>query len=434
MAGNLLEKIVSLCKRRGFVFPNSEIYGGVRGIYDFGPVGVEMVNNLKKLWWREMVQKRENVVGIDGAIITHPRVWEASGHVKNFTDPLVECQKCHKRFRQDEVKGKKCPVCGGSLSEPKKFNILVEAKLGVLEEEKQTYYLRGEACQTIYLDYENVLRSTRQKIPFGIAQIGKAFRNEITPKNFLFRQREFEQWDMQFFTSPKEMEKWFAYWKKERFLWYQKLLNHKKNIRFREHGPEELAHYAKKAVDIEYKTPFAGWKEWEGIHWRGDWDLSRHGQYSKHDFTYTDPKTGEKFIPQIVETSGGVDRTFLFLLLDAYEEEEREGQKRTVLHLHPQLAPFKAAVFPLLANKKELRDKAREVFSLLSPLFMVDWDDNGNIGKRYRRQDEIGTPWCLTIDFKTLKDDTITVRDRDTMQQKRIKIEKLKTFFKENLT
>jgi len=248
MANNLLEKVVSLCKRRGFVFPNSEIYGGVRGIYDFGPVGVEMVNNLKKLWWQEMVQKRENVVGIDGAIITHPRVWEASGHVKNFTDPLVECQECHKRFRQDEIKGKKCPACGGSLSEPRKFNILVEAKLGVLEEEKQTYYLRGEACQTIYLDYENVLRSTRQRIPFGIAQIGKAFRNEITPKNFLFRQREFEQWDMQFFTSPKEMEKWFAYWKEERFLWYQKLLNHKKNIRFREHGPEELAHYIKRLL------------------------------------------------------------------------------------------------------------------------------------------------------------------------------------------
>jgi len=428
-----LKKIVSLCKRRGFVYQNSEIYGGVKGIYDFGPLGVEMALNLKKLWWEEIVLRRSNVVGIDGSIITHPRVWEASGHIESFTDPLVECRKCHKRFCLDEIKGRSCPECGGSLSKPRKFNTLVETKLGVLEEEKQTYYLRGEACQNIYLNYDNVLHSTSQKIPFGIAQIGKAFRNEITPKSFLYRQREFEQWDLQFFVNPKEMAHWYEYWKKERFNWYKKLVNKPKNIRLRKHRPDELAHYAKVAHDIEYKTPFAGWKEWEGIHWRGDWDLSRHGQYSGRDFTYTDQKSGEKFIPHIVETSGGVDRTFLYLLLDAYQEESVQGQKRVVLRLNKKIAPTKVAVFPLLANKADLIKEAKRVFVDLSPHFPVVWDDNDNIGKRYRRQDEIGTPWCVTIDFDTLKDNTVTIRDRDTMKQKRIKIKDLLKLFKEEL-
>lgn len=450
---NLMDKVVSLCKRRGFVFPNSEIYGGIAGFYDFGPLGVELKNNIKKEWWKEMVWSREDVVGIDGSIITHPKVWEASGHIEGFTDPLVDCKKCRKRFRADhlvsdlEIKetgvvneelienlakvlvGVKCPECGGKLTKPRRFNLLVEAGLGVLEGEKQKVYLRGEACQTIYLDYQNVLNSTSLKIPFGIAQIGKAFRNEITPKNFLYRQREFEQWDLQWFVKPSEMEKWYEFWKEKRMQWYQGLLNHKDKIRFRQHEKDELAHYAKVAFDIEYETPF-GWKEWEGIHWRGDWDLSRHGEYSGKDFTYTDQETGEKFLPWIVETSGGVDRTFLFLLFDAYCEED----KRVVLKLKPQLAPYKVAVFPLLANKPDLVKKAREVFEMLMPQFHTAWDDRGNIGKRYYAQDEIGTPWCVTIDFQTLEDDTVTIRDRDTMEQVRTKIPEIPQYINEKLT
>lgn len=391
-----------------------------------------------------MVKSREDVVGIDGAIITHPKVWEASGHISGFTDPLVECKKCHKRFRADhlvegleteetsadeqdlierlakELKGKKCPECKGELDEPKRFNLLVEAGLGVVEGEKQKVYLRGEACQTIYLDYKNVLDSTRMKIPFGIAQIGKAFRNEITPKNFLYRLREFEQWDLQWFTNPKEMEKWYEFWKKERMRWYKGLMNNKAKIRFRRHNDSELAHYAKVAFDIEYETPF-GWKEWEGIHWRGDWDLSRHGEYSGNDFTYTDSETGEKFLPWIVETSGGVDRTFFFLLLDAYHEDK----DRVVLKLNSRIAPYKVAVFPLLANKPELVKKAREVFDDLKTRFDVIWDSRGNIGKRYYSQDEIGTPYCVTVDFDTLENNSATIRDRDTAKQIKVKIEKL---------
>lgn len=451
-----MNKIISLSKRRGFVFPNSEIYGGVAGFYDYGPLGAELKNNIKLQWWQEMVRSRENVVGIDGAIITHPRVWEASGHVEGFTDPLAECKKCHKRFRADhliedlEIKESgatgvqlidkltqaltevKCPECGGNLTKPRLFNLMVEVGLGVVEGEKRKTYLRGEACQTIYLNYQNVLDSTSLKIPFGIAQIGKAFRNEITPKNFLYRVREFEQWDLQWFVNPKEMERWYEYWKKERMSWYQSLINHKEKIRFRQHAKDELAHYAKVAFDIEYQTPF-GWKEWEGVHWRGDWDLSRHGKFSGKDFTYTDPVTGEKFLPWIVETSGGVDRTFLFLLLDAYGEEEVKGKKRVVLKLHPKLAPTKVAVFPLLANKPELVKKAKAVYRSLKSQLTVAWDDRGNIGKRYFSQDEIGTPWCVTIDYDTLKSDTVTVRDRDTTKQVRVKINKLKDFFDKKL-
>jgi len=440
MAEDLMQKIVSLCKRRGFVFPNSEIYGGIAGFYDYGPLGVELKNNIKREWWQEMVWLRDDVVGIDGAIITHPRVWEASGHVEGFTDPLVECKKCHKRFRADNLaeelgkkiegeekdliksltkvlSGVKCLECGGELSKPKKFNLMVEVGLGVIEGEKAKTYLKGEACQTIYLDYQNVLNSTRMKIPFGIAQIGKAFRNEITPKNFLFRQREFEQWDLQWFTHPKEMEKWFAYWKEERMRWYKSLINHQEKIRLRQHEENELAHYAKVAFDIEYETPF-GWKEWEGIHWRGDWDLRRHGEFSGNDFTYTDPQTSEKFLPWIVETSGGVDRTFLFLLLDAYR---KEGE-RVILSLSPRIAPFKVAVFPLLANKPELVEKAKGIRENLKKQLgiKIAWDDRGNIGKRYYSQDEIGTPYCVTVDFETLEKDDVTIRDRDSAKQIRV--------------
>lgn len=452
----LMEKIVSLCKRRGFIFQNSEIYGGIQGFYDYGPLGVEMKNNIKNLWWQEMTQNHENVVGIDGAIITHPKVWEASGHVKSFTDPLVDCKKCKKRFRADHLieelateetgttdedvvaklekalKGKKCPQCGGELTKPRRFNLLVETSLGVVEGQKRTTYLRGEACQNIYLNYQNVLDSLHLKIPFGIVQIGKAFRNEITPKQFLFRQREFEQWDLQWFVNPKEMKKWYEYWKEKRMKWYQSLITQPKNIRFRQHGKDELAHYAKVAFDIEYKTPF-GWKEWEGIHWRGDWDLSRHGQYSGKDFTYTDSETKKKFLPWIVETSGGVDRTFLFLLFDAYREEKDNKGVRVFLSLDPRLSPYKVAIFPLLANKPDLVKKAREIYENLKTKFVAAWDDIGNIGKRYRRQDEIGTPFCVTADYQTLEDDTVTVRDRDTMKQERVKVDKLIKFFQDKL-
>ena len=417
----LMEKIVSLCKRRGFVFPGSEIYGGLQGFYDYGPLGSEVKNNLKQLWWRWMTREHDDIVGIDGAIITHPKVWEASGHVKNFVDPLSECKKCHHRFKTDDLKGNDCPDCGGKLTEPRNYNILVPTELGVIEGEKTKAYLRGEACQNIYLNFKNVLQSSRLQIPFGICQIGKAFRNEVTPGNFLYRQREFEQWDLQWFINPKEADKWFEFWKRERMNWYKGLFTHPENLGFYQH--EKLAHYAKKAFDIEYlKSPFTG-KEIEGIHWRGDWDLSRHGEYSGQDLSYIDPITGEKFVPWIIETSGGVDRTFLFLMIDAYTEEK----DRIVLKLNPRIAPYQAAVFPLLANKSELVKKAREVFEMLKTDFTCVWDDRDNIGKRYYSQDEIGTPFCITVDFQTLQDQTVTIRDRDTTQQERIKISELKS-------
>ncbi|MFA5020804.1 MAG: glycine--tRNA ligase, partial [Patescibacteria group bacterium] len=380
-------------------------------------------------------KKHDSIVGIDGAIITNPKVWEASGHLKSFVDPLAECKKCHHRFKADDLPSDQpagiCPDCGGELTEPKSFNILVPTELGVIEGEKSRAYLRGEACQTIYLNYKNVLSSTRLKIPFGICQIGKAFRNEVTPGNFLFRQREFEQWDLQWFCQPSEMDKWFEYWKGERLAWYQSIFTRPENLGFYQH--EKLAHYAKKAFDIEYQASPIG-KEMEGIHWRGDWDLSGHAKFSGQDLSYTDPETKENFIPQIVETSGGVDRAFLFLLLDAYDEEEvAPGDVRVVLRLAPKVAPIKAAVFPLMKNKPELVAKAREVFSGLKEEFKCEFDDNGNVGKRYRRQDEIGTPFCVTVDFESLDDQAVTVRDRDTMKQERVKIAELKDWLKGKL-
>jgi glycyl-tRNA synthetase len=420
---DLMEKIVSLCKRRGFVYPNSEIYGGLQGFYDYGPLGVEMKNNLKQLWWRWMTVEHDNIVGIDGAIIDHPRVWEASGHVKNFTDPLTECKKCHHRFKADDLEKNICPDCGGELTEPKNINTLVPTELGVIEGEKVKAYLRGEACQTIYLDYKNVLDTTRLKIPFGICQIGKAFRNELTPGNFLLRQREFEQWDLQWFCHPSQMDKWYDYWKKERMDWYKSIFTHPDAFSFYQHT--KLAHYAKKAFDIYYNKSPVEIKEIEGIHWRGDWDLSRHSQYSGQDLSYTDPETQEKYIPHIVETSGGPDRAFLFLLLDAYTEEK----ERIILKLNPKIAPYKVAVFPLLANKPELLKTATKVYDGLKLVFHTAWDDRGNIGKRYLSQDEIGTPWCVTVDFQTLKDKTVTVRDRDTTKQIRLGIDKLEDYF-----
>ncbi len=419
----MLDKIISLAKRRGFIFQSSEIYGGISGFWDYGPLGVELKNNIKKNWWKEIVYTQDNIVGIDAAIIMNPIVWERSGHVKSFVDLLVECKKCHHRFRQDKIEKNFCPNCQKvtNFTEPKKFNILTEVFLGVTEP-KQKAYLRGEITQGVFVNFKNVVNSTRLKIPFGIAQIGKAFRNEITPGNFTFRSREFEQMEIEYFIYPneKEGEKWFSFWKEERLKWYLKLGFKKENLRFREHLPKERAHYARRAIDIEYKAPF-GWSEFEGIHHRGDWDMR------SHNITYYDTERKEEYFPWVIESSAGVDRVILFLLLDSYYEDEKN--KRVVLKFIPELAPIKIAIFPLLANKKNIVEKAKEIYRNLKKYFPTAWDDRGNIGKRYYAQDEIGTPFCVTVDFQSLDDDTVTIRFRDTTEQIRIKKTNLIDYF-----
>lgn len=427
-------KIVSLCKRRGIIFQNSEIYGGVQGFYDYGPIGALMKNNWKSLWTKHNVQQRPDMVLIDGSIITHPKVWEASGHVKNFADIMVECKKCHKRFRPDLIENaSKCPECGGEFTEGRKYNILFETEIGVIEGEKLHAYLRGEACQTIYLDFKNIVNSCRVKVPFGIAQIGKAFRNEITPKNFLYRTREFEQWDIQYFCKAEDMDKFYEFWKAERMAWYQGLFNHKDSLRFRQHEADELAFYAKKAFDIEYNAPW-GWAEMEGIHWRADYDLSQHSKFSGEDLKYDNPVTHEKYLPHIVEASGGVDRSFFFLLLDAFQEQKLDnGEIRSYLKIKPIISAYKMAIFPLAANKPELVTIAENLYRDLSKNYSVDFDDSSNIGKKYRRQDEIGTPWCAVVDYQTLEDQTISVRDRDTMSQIRVKINEIDSWLQKQL-
>jgi len=427
-----LDKIVSLSKRRGFIYPSSEIYGGFSSVYDYGPLGVELKNNIKSHWWQTMVHQRLDIVGLDSAIFMHPKTWQASGHVDNFIDPLVECKQCHHRFRADSLQEDKqtvCPDCGGELTPPKNFNLLVEAKLGLTDDNKDPVYLRGETCQGIYLNFLNVYNSTRQKIPFGIAQIGKSFRNEITPKNFTFRTREFEQMEMQYFVKPDEKKSMdvFQQWKQQRFDWYLDLGIAKDKLRLQPHPKDKLAHYAKAAEDIEYKTDFGGWKEMEGIHHRGDWDLGRHSEFSGKDLSVTDDQ-GDSFIPWIVETSAGADRATLIFLLEAYREDA--DKKRVYLSLDPRLAPFKAAVFPLLKNKPDIVSKAQQVYQRLSSKTNIAWDERGNIGKRYYSQDEIGTPYCITIDFDTLEDDTVTVRHRDTTKQERVGLDKLEDFLK----
>lgn len=426
------EAIGNLAKRRGFFYPGSELYGGLSGTWDFGPLGVELKRNIKNLFWKSMVYDRTDVVGLDAAILMHPRVWEASGHLEAFSDPLVECKKCHHRFRADQLKKDKCPDCGGELTEPKKFNLLVESFLGVVEGEKTKTYLRGEITQGVHVNFKNVLDSSRVKIPFGIAQVGKAFRNEITPSQLVFRSREFEQMELQFYVKPEEkgsME-WFEFWKGERMKWYHALGMNPKHLRFKEHSKDELAHYARAAVDIEYDVEGEGWKEMEGIHHRGDWDLSRHGKFSGTDLSYFDEEDKKKYTPWVIETSGGVDRATLFLLMDAYHEEEVKGEKRVVLKLSPAVAPYKIAVFPLLANKPALVEAAAEIRDTLKKEWMVAWDERGNIGKRYRTQDEIGTPYCVTVDFDSLEKEDVTVRDRDTMEQERVPIKKLPDYFR----
>lgn len=422
-----LDDIVALCKRRGFIYPSSEIYGGIAGFWDYGPKGTELKRNLKNEWWKNMVQLRHDIVGLDASIIMNPAVWEASGHLSSFADPLVECKICHKRFRADKEEFLRVHEKDHNekveWTEAKKFNLLTEVLLGVTEP-KQIAYLRGEITQGVFVNFRNVVDSCRVKIPFGIAQIGKAFRNEITPGNFTFRSREFEQMELEYFIKPdqEEGERSFAYWKNERLNFYVGLGIREENLRFRDHEPDERAHYARFATDIEYNAPF-GWSEFEGIHHRGDWDLGRH------KLTYKDEVSGETFTPWVIETSGGVDRAALFFLIDSYIKEE----KRTVLKLHPRLAPTKAAVFPLVANKPELVAKARAVYDALKGSFMTAWDDRGNIGKRYLSQDEIGTPWCITIDYDTLINDSVTVRDRDSTKQQRVTIERVTEFIEQQL-
>lgn len=425
-----MEKVVALAKRRGFIFPSSEIYGGITGFWDYGPLGVELKNNIKQEWWRSTVYARDDVVGLDAAIVMNPEVWRSSGHLDSFTDPLVECKTCHERIRADQEEvikeheekhlANKEKV---AWTEPKTFNLMTEVLLGATEP-KETAYLRGEITQGVFVNFANILSTSRVKIPFGVAQVGKAFRNEVTPGNLTFRMREFEQMELEYFIKPdeKDGEKTFDYWRKERMNWYLSLGIDKKNLRSRVHEPDERAHYARIAEDIEYNAPF-GWKELEGIHHRGDWDLSRH------KLSYKDPDTGEEYTPWVIETSGGVDRAALFFLIDAYSEEG----DRVVLKLHPKLAPYKAAVFPLLANKPELVNLAREIYNALRGHYMVAWDDRGNIGKRYYSQDEIGTPYCLTVDHQSLEDKTVTVRDRDTMEQERVAIKDLVDYLQEKL-
>lgn len=426
-----MTNVISLCRRRGFIFQSSEIYGGLESCYDYGPLGVELKNNVKRFWWQEMVQQHDNIVGLDAAILMHPRVWEASGHVKHFTDPLVDCKKCKHRFRADHVESEACPDCGGELTAVRQFNLMFKTQMGALAEEASDVYLRPETAQGIYVNFLNVLNTSRQKPPFGIAQIGKAFRNEITPRNFTFRTREFEQAEMQFFVKPGTDKEWFEFWKQRRMDWYLKLGITKEKLHFHQHGENELAHYALEAYDIEYEFAF-GRKELEGIHNRTDFDLKQHQEYSGKNQTFFDDQMRERYLPYIIETSAGVDRTVLTILMDAYEEQRLEKDIRTVLHLAPIIAPVKAAIFPLV-KRDGMPEKAHQIADDLKKRFMVFYDEGGAVGRRYRRQDEAGTPFCITIDSQTLEDNTVTVRDRDSMEQVRVAADQLNTWLDDKI-
>lgn len=435
MTQDLMEKIVSLAKRRGFIFQSSEIYGGLASCYDYGPLGVELKNNIKKAWWKKMVQEREDIVGLDASILMNPRVWEASGHLSGFVDPLVECKSCHKRFKLGDLKGgragkKECPECQGELTETKKFNLLFKTFMGPVEDKSAEIYLRPETAQGIFVNFHNVLQTSRMKIPFGIAQIGKSFRNEITPGNFIFRTREFEQMELEFFVHPKEAKKWHEHWLKERLNWYMNLGIKKENLRLREHKKDELAHYAQACSDVEYKFPF-GWSELEGVANRGDFDLKQHSKFSGEDLSVRG-ENEEKFTPYVIEPSAGADRPLLAFLIDAYEEisggrtttTESKKEKEVVLRLHKDLAPIKVAILPL-SKKDSLIKLAQDINKELKKRWMTQYDEIGSIGRRYRRQDEIGTLYCVTVDFESLEDKKITIRDRDTMKQERIAIKDL---------
>ena len=435
-----MDKLVSLCKRRGFVFQSSEIYGGLGSVWDYGPLGVELKKNVKDLWWQAMVRARDDIEGLDAAILMHPRVWEASGHVAGFSDPLVDCRTCKARFRADQLGQAACPqkpskhpgehtTC--SLTEPRMFNLMFKTFMGPVEEQAAVVYLRPETAQGIYVNYLNVLQSSRQKIPFGIAQIGKAFRNEITPGNFIFRTREFEQMEMQFFVKPVEAPEWFERWRGLRMAWHQELGLAPARLRWHEHSGAELAHYARAAYDIEYEFPF-GWNEIEGIHNRGDFDLTRHQESSGKKLEYFDQAANARYLPYIVETSAGADRVALTVLVDAFREEQIEGETRTVLGFHPRVAPVKVAVFPLV-NKDGMPEVSLELFHDLRKKFPAFYDDGGAIGRRYRRQDEVGTPFCLTVDGQTITDRTVTVRERDSMVQERISLDQVARYLAERL-
>lgn len=436
-----LEKIVSLCKRRGFVFLSSEIYGGFGSCYDFGPLGVEMKNNIKQLWWNSMTKRKERIVGMDAAILMNPQVWQASGHLSaGFADELLECKNCHKRFRKDDLSTKNCPECQGEFLPARKFNLMMKTFVGPIEDSSSVTYLRAETCQGIYVNFQNVMESMRLKLPFGICQIGKSFRNEITPKNFLYRMREFEQMEMQWFCHPREAEFWFEFWLKERINWLVSIGISRENLKIFEVPERERAHYARRQVDIMYRFPF-GWREIEGVHNRGDWDLSNHSKHSGKDLSFFDTTSKEKFFPFIIETSIGVERLFLALMCEAYEEVKGGRTTTTkptkevevVLKLNRKIAPIKVAVFPLVKKEKKLVEKAREIYETLLFHFPVIYDDSGSIGRRYRRVDEIGCPFAITVDFETLKNDDITVRDRDTMAQERVKIKDLLSYLREKL-
>ena len=418
-----MEKVVALCKRRGFVFQSSEIYGGVSGLYDYGPYGVALKRAIRESWWRTNVDLRDDVVGLEASILMHPSVWKASGHVENFVDPLVQCLgECKKRYRADHVHGDRCPSCGGALSEARMFNLMFSTHLGPVAETGSEAYLRPETAQAMFVDFKNIINSTRVRVPFGIAQVGRAFRNEITPGNFVFRLREFELMEIEYFVKPGTDDEWFAKWREERMRWYVQELGIKPDhLRFYDHPRESLSHYSKQTTDIEYLFPF-GWGELEGVADRTDFDLRVHQEHSGEDLTYLDPETNERYLPWVIEPAVGVDRILITCMLDAYDEEEVKGETRVVLRFNPRIAPVQVAVMPL-SKKEELIGPAREVLDAVRRRFRTEYDQTGgNIGRRYRRQDEIGTPFCVTVDFDTINDRAVTIRERDSMEQERVPI------------
>ena len=423
---DVMDAVVNLCKRRGFIFPSAEIYGGFRSAYDYGPLGSLMLRNVKNEWWRSMVQLRDDVVGLDASILSPGAIWEASGHLATFTDPLVDCRSCKERFRADHLKSlDTCPNCGnkGTLTEARNFNLMFKTNVGPVEDSSSVAYLRPETAQGMFVNFKNVLETSRKKPPFGIAQIGKSFRNEITPGNFVFRTREFEQMELEFFVPPAEGPTWFDYWVDQRLQWYVDLGVAKDKLMLRPHDPDELSHYSAGTTDIEFLFPF-GWGELEGIAQRTDYDLKKHAEASGQPLEYFDQASGERYVPYVIEPAAGATRSMMAFLIAAYDEDEVNGEKRTLLRLHPRLAPYQVAVLPLSKND-QLVPAAREVLSLVQPHWMCDYDQTQNIGKRYRRQDEVGTPLCITVDFETLEDRAVTIRDRDTLEQVRVPIDSL---------
>ena len=427
-----MDTVVSLCKRRGIIFQNSEIYGGIGNTWDYGPLGVELKNNVKDAWWRRVVYERDDMEGLDAAILMNPATWVASGHLDNFNDPLADCKKCKHRFRLDDVADLHCPDCGGELTEARSFNLMFKTFVGPVEDEASLAYLRPETAQGIFVNFVNVQKMMRRKIPFGIAQIGKSFRNEITPGNFTFRTREFEQMEIEYFVKPGTDEEGYQQWVQERFQWYLDLGITKEHLRLREHGKEELAHYAKSCVDIEYLFPM-GWSELEGIANRGDFDLRMHSKHSGKDLSYFDEVTKEKYLPYVIEPSAGADRATLAFLIDAYHEEVVKGEKRVLLRLDNRLVPIKVAVLPLLKNRADVVEKARAIAANLRGEFRTVYDDTASIGRLYRRQDEVGTPYCITVDVQSMDDHQVTVRDRDSMKQARVPIAGVKAYIKDCL-